>query len=122
MKNSKMPEGFHTVTPYYIVPDLSAFLDFLGKAFGAETTLHEPGKHAEARIGDSMIMAGQEKQQWKAAPASTYLYVDDCDAWYRRALDAGATSQMEPADHDYGDRNGGVIDRWGNTWWIATRL
>jgi uncharacterized glyoxalase superfamily protein PhnB len=69
-----------------------------------------------------MIMAGQATEQWKATRSSTYFYVEDVDAWYRRAVDAGAVSQREPEDQAYGDRSGGVEDAWGNSWWIGTRL
>jgi PhnB protein len=77
-------------------------------------------RHAEVKVGDSMIMMGDAGGDWKAMPASLYLYVDDADATYRRALQAGATSLMEPADQFYGDRNAGVKDPVGNIWWIAT--
>lgn len=118
-----VPEGYHTVTPYYIVPDLKRFFAFLERAFGATITFMAPeGTHGEAKIGDSMIMAGQAAEQWKATTSSTYLYVDDVDAWYRRAVEAGATPDREPADQFYGDRNGGVRDEWGNNWWIGTRI
>ena len=118
-----MPKNFHTVTPYYTVPDLPAFLDFVTRAFGAEITFREPNnRHAEARIGDSMIMAGQARDEWKPNKMSAYLYIDDVDAWYRRALDAGAASQSEPADQAYGDRTAGVTDPWGNNWWFGKPL
>lgn len=119
----KIPNGFRTVTPYYVVPDLKAFLDFITRAFGAEVTFQEENnKHAEARIGDSMIMAGQAHDQWKPTNSSTYFYVESVDAWYRRAVDAGAVSQTEPADQSYGDRTAGVSDAWGNNWWAGTPL
>lgn len=119
----KFPDGFRTVTPYFVVSDLKAFLDFLTRAFGAEVTFQEPNhRHAEARIGDSMIMAGRAHDQWKANQTSTYLYVENVDDWYRRAVGAGATSQSEPADQSYGDRTAGVVDAWGNNWWIGTPL
>lgn len=119
----KTPKSFRTVTPYYVVPDLPAFLDFLTRAFAAEVTFREENnRHAEARIGDSMIMAGQARDEWKPSNSSAYLYVEDVDEWYRRAVGAGATSQSEPADQSYGDRTAGVADAWGNNWWIATPL
>jgi PhnB protein len=77
--------------------------------------------HAEVRIDDSVIMIGDDREEtWKAMPSSIYLYVVDCDAVYKRALEAGATSLMEPKDQFYGDRSGGVKDPAGNHWFIAT--
>ena len=65
--------------------------------------------HAEVRIDDSVIMMGDAREEmWNAMPSSIYLYVEDCDAVYKRALEAGATSLMEPKDQFYGDRSGGV--------------
>ena len=124
MPNVKpIPDGYHTLTPYFTVPDLKRFFEFLERAFGATITYLAAGHtHGEAKIGDSMIMAGQARDEYKAQPMSVYLYVEDTDAWYRRAVEAGATSIMEPADQFYGDRNGGVRDEWGNGWWIATHV
>jgi PhnB protein len=118
-------EGFRTVTPYLMVPDAEKLISFARDAFGAEETFratHPDGRimHAEIRIGDSMLMMGQAAENWPAQPSSIFLYVDDADATYERALDAGATALMEPADHDEGDRRGGVKDRSGVSWWIAT--
>ncbi len=120
-KAKPIPEGYHTVTPYFVVPDGEAFLSFIERAFAATITYRSrDNSHAEARIGDSMIMVGQAKGDWQPQQVSTYLYVEDCDAWYKRAVEGGATSTMEPADQFYGDRNGGVKDPWGNNWWIGT--
>jgi uncharacterized glyoxalase superfamily protein PhnB len=120
-----IPEGYHTVTPYLIVEGASRLIDFMKQAFDArevERMAMPDGtiRHAEVKVGDSMIMMGDAGGDWKAMPASLYLYVDDADATYRRALQAGATSLMEPADQFYGDRNAGVKDPVGNIWWIAT--
>ena len=76
--------------------------------------------HAEVRIGDSMVMMGDASPEWEPMPGSIHLYVDDADAAYKRALQAGATTLMEPADQDYGDRMAGAKDPFGNIWWIAT--
>jgi PhnB protein len=127
MKTNFKPAGFHTVTPYLMVDDVAAFLEFLAKAFDAtvvEQVRGPDGKiaHAQAKIGDSMLMAGHANANWKATPASLYLYVEKCDEVYERALAAGAKSLMPPADQFYGDRHGGVTDASGNTWWIATHL
>jgi uncharacterized glyoxalase superfamily protein PhnB len=98
-------------------------IDFLTKAFGAEekfrTTGSAGGMHAEVKIGDSMVMVGGAPHI-PAMPTAIHLYVPDVDDTYRRAIDAGATSLMEPADQPYGERSGGVEDLAGNRWYIAT--
>jgi PhnB protein len=124
-----IPDEYHSVTPYLAVDGAQELLDFVQKAFGAEVTVHMPapdGKvgHAEVRIGDSIVMLADAStsDQGQAMPGMLHLYVEDCDATYRRALDAGAGSLREPADQFYGDRTGGVRDPVGNHWWIATHV
>jgi uncharacterized glyoxalase superfamily protein PhnB len=78
--------------------------------------------HAEVKIGDSMVMVGEATDQWKPMPATIALYVEDTDAWYKRAPQAGATSVREPSDQFYGDRSAGVKDSAGNQWWIHTHI
>jgi PhnB protein len=121
-----IPEGYHTVTPYLTVQEAAKLIDFLKKAFGATET-HPPHKrpdgtimHAEVKIGDSRIMISDANEQVPATKASLYLYVEDADAVYKRALSAGSTSVMEVTDMFYGDRSGGVKDAFGNRWWIGT--
>jgi PhnB protein len=120
-----IPDGYHTVTPYLTVQGVSKLIDFLKQAFEAreiERMTQPDGTimHAEVRIGDSVVMMGEARDQWKPVPGAIYLYVNDTDAVYKRALRAGATSLMEPADQFYGDRSAGVKDPSGNYWWIAT--
>ena len=127
MATKPIPYGLHTVTPYVIVENAQAHLDFVTKVFDAgerELIRGPDGRigHAEVTIGDSVIMLADKPQNREAMPASLYLYVDDTDARYKRALEAGATSVMEPADQFYGDRNAGVKDPTGNIWWIATHF
>jgi PhnB protein len=122
-----IPDGYHTVTPYLIVHDADALLDFLKRAFAAEERLRMASRdgsigHAEVTIGDSVVMMGEAGEQWPSMPGSIHLYVEDCDAMYKRALEAGATSVREPADQFYGDRSAGVLDPVGNMWWLATRV
>jgi PhnB protein len=85
-------------------------------------TLHPEGSimNAEVRIGDSVVMVSEARGEFKPMPSSIYLYVENTDATYKRALQAGGTSMMEPEDQFYGDRNAGVKDPTGNHWWIAT--
>ena len=126
MAVNPVPDGYHTVTPYLVVPDVEALIEFTKQAFDAKETERVPGPdgavtHAEVRIGDSVVMMGRAQPPNPPIPAMLYLYVEDTDAVYRRALEVGATSVMEPADQFYGDRNAGVKDAAGNQWWIATR-
>jgi PhnB protein len=121
------PEGYHTLTPYLVVEGAARLIDFLKAAFDAKETerMAAPGDrigHAEVRIGDSVVMLGDAHGEHKPLQAMLYVYVDDADATYRRALAAGATSVQEPADQFYGDRSGGVRDPVGNLWWIATHV
>ena len=121
-----IPDGYHTVTPYLVVQGVDELIAFLKQAFDAVETERLPGPdgkvgHGEVRIGDSVVMMGEASGEWKPMPGMIYLYVNDTDATYKRALEAGATSVMEPADQFYGDRNAGVKDASGNMWWIATR-
>jgi PhnB protein len=122
-----VPEGHHTVTAYLLVDDANAQLEFLQRAFGGRVTeLHKDPSgrvmHAEVLIGDSHVMLGQAGAEWKAMPAMVHLYVPDCDATYRAAIGAGASSVREPKTEFYGDRSGGVRDSNGNQWWIATHV
>jgi uncharacterized glyoxalase superfamily protein PhnB len=123
-----IPEDYHSVTPYLAIEGADKLLDFLNQAFDA-VEVHECMRrpdgtiqHAEVRIGDSVVMLAEATGQWKPRPSTLYLYVNDTDATYRRALEAGATSLMEPANQFYGDRNAGVQDPSGNFWWIATHV
>ena len=127
MTAKPIPDGYHTVTPYLIVPDVAAELAFLERAFGAEVTFKMQGpdgavSHAEARVGTSMVMLGGSSDKWPPMPCMLYLYVEDVDAAYARAVEAGGESIMAPADQFYGDRNGGVRDAFGNQWWIGTHV
>ena len=119
-----VPEGYHTVTPYFTVADAGGFLDFLKQVFDAEETERMAGpdgrvRHAEARIGNSKVMIGQATEQWRGKPNAVYVYVADVDATYHKALGAGARTISEPTTHFYGDRSGGdrglrwqhVVDR-----------
>jgi PhnB protein len=122
-----IPDGYHSVTPHLINENASRLIEFLQLAFEAEeiTRLSWPDgriMHAELKIGDSIIMIGEASEEWKPMPASITLYVENVDATYARALEAGATSIREPANQFYGDRSGGVKDLAGNHWWIATHI
>jgi PhnB protein len=125
MAISYIPEGFFTVTPYLVVRDAAALIEFLKQTFDAnelDRTLRPNGSimNAIVQIGTSRVMMGEAEGDSPTKPAMLYVYVPDVDATYKRALVAGATSIAEPADMFYGDRHGGVLDAHGNQWWIAT--
>ncbi len=116
---------YPTVTPYLVAPDADAELKFLESAFDAKQSMCERNAdnsvmHAEVTIGDSLIMLGQAGDQWRATPAALYLWVENVDEIYSRAIAAGATSQSAPEDKPYGHRNAGVVDVNGITWWIGS--
>jgi uncharacterized glyoxalase superfamily protein PhnB len=122
-----IPKGFHSVTPYLVVPGVARVIEFLQKGFNADLLERHDGPdgrvmHAQVRIGDSPVMLGEPHPPWTPMPASLYLYVQDTDATYRQAMAAGGLSVMEPMTHFYGDRNAGVKDPSGNVWWIATHV
>jgi uncharacterized glyoxalase superfamily protein PhnB len=118
--------GFRTITPYVTVVEGARLIKFIQRTFGADETFRSPspgGFHAEIRIGDSMLMIGSgESVRGRERISAFHVYVPDCDAAYRRALDAGATSLGEPADQPYGERSGFVKDFAGNHWYLATRF
>jgi PhnB protein len=124
-----IPEGYRTYTPYYVVDGATQFIDFLKNAFGAEETLRMPapgGKigHAEVRIGDSIVMLADHNpvEQHGAKQMSGLLYVTDADSVFKKAVGAGAQGVRTPENMFYGDRMGGVVDKWGNYWSIATHI
>jgi PhnB protein len=126
-------EGFSTITPYMIFEDANAAFDYYKKAFDAnEISCHRDDagliRHAELRIADSPIMLCNmvpEFPEMKApskyggSPMQLFVYCDDADAWFHRAVEHGAKVVMPMDDKDYG-RTGGIEDPFGYTWWITT--
>jgi PhnB protein len=126
-KPKPIPEGYHTATPYLAVQGVPKLMTFLKQAFYAEerermTAPDGRVSHAEMKIGNSIIMMGEPTGESKSMPGMVYLYLDDTDAAYKRALQAGASSLREPTNMFYGDRNAAVTDPVGNQWWIATHV
>jgi uncharacterized glyoxalase superfamily protein PhnB len=113
------PDGRHTVTPRIVVRNPESLIKFLNAVFHAQGEFRA-GLPAEMRIGDSVVMVSGNDGLRDPMPAFLYVYVDDTDSTYRRAIAADATSLEEPADMPYGDRRAMVRDAWGNTWQIAT--
>jgi len=130
-----IPDGYHTVTPYLIVNDATAALEFYGQAFGATELMRMPGPdgkvmHAEIRIGDSPVMLADEfpemnaksPQAYGGSPVSIMLYVEDVDSRFKQAVDAGAKEVRPLQDQFYGDRVGTLEDPFGHTWSLATHI
>jgi uncharacterized glyoxalase superfamily protein PhnB len=123
------PEGYHSVTPYLVVPRVKELIPFLKRAFGAVERFppmtRDDGTiaHAELQLGDSVVMMGEASAEWPPMPSTLHVYADEeVDAVYRRAVEAGATSVREPADQFYGDRSATVRDPSGNLWSIANHV
>lgn len=130
MKNNgikPIPEGYHTITPYLVVKKSSQLVSFLKNVFDARENYRTDNpdgtiRHAEYQVGDSRLMLSEATDTYPPMPAMLMLYVTNCDATYKKAVDAGARSLREPQNEYYGDRMAGVLDDSGNQWWIATHV
>ena len=123
----KIPPGFASVTPYFLVQDAPAFVRFLVEGLGGTEVLRSLRPdgaiaNAQVRLGSHTVMVSEASEAYPAMPASTYLYVDDADAVMARALRVGARLEMPVMDMPYGDRQGGLRDAHGNLWWISQRI
>lgn len=128
---SAVPKGLHTMTPQLTLDNAAETLDWYQRAFGAKEiyrSLGPDGKvmHAEVHIGDSAfyandVMMGHGPKSLGGSPAGFWLYVEDADKLFKRAVDAGAKVSMPIEDQFWGDRAGLITDPAGYNWWIATR-
>jgi len=119
-----IPSTHQTVMPYLMLKDAAKFIDFVKQVFDAEITHHSMRDekllgHCEMRIGGSTIMFSDANEDWKPQTANLFIYVNDADETFQKALDHEAAVVMELADQDYG-RSGGVTDPFGNVWWITS--
>lgn len=122
---SKIPQDYPTLTPYLILKNAAGFIQFTQKVFGAtivnkymrdeENTI----MHAEIKIGNSIIMFAESTPEYLPMNAGLFIYVEDADVTYKKAIDEGATVVTELSNQSYG-RSGGVKDAFGNTWWITS--
>jgi PhnB protein len=129
--SSFIPKGYHTVTPHLMADNAAQTIEWYKKAFGAEELgrhLDPDGKimHAEMKIGDSHfmindVMKGKGPKELGGSPAAFWIYTENSDALFKRAVDAGGKVQMPLENHFWGDRAGALVDPAGYTWWIATR-
>jgi PhnB protein len=116
----------HNITTFLKVRDAAKLIDFVKRAFGAAELMRADGpegqvRHAVIRISDSVV-AISDGREGELYPPQLFLYVPDVDAWYDRAVRAGAHPTYPPTDHAHGDRGAGVTDQWGNFWYMATPL
>jgi len=128
---SVVPKGLHTITPQLSLDNAAQTIDWYKKALGADEISRSLGPdgrvmHAELKIGDSHfmvndVMRGKGPRELGGSPASFWIYVNDSDELFKRAIGVGAKEQMPMADQFWGDRAGCVADPEGISWWIATR-
>jgi uncharacterized glyoxalase superfamily protein PhnB len=134
-KAQAIPKGYHTVTPSLVVDGAAKALDFYKKALEAEEVMRFPGPdgtimHAEIRIGDSRIMLGDEMPEqggrgpksYGGTPVSFFIYRENVDAAWKRAVEAGGKPVMPLADQFWGDRAGCFEDPFGHRWWLAQHV
>jgi uncharacterized glyoxalase superfamily protein PhnB len=133
-QNASCPKGFHAVTPALTVRDAGKAIEFYKRAFAAEERMRFPmpdGKgimHAEIKIGDSIIFLGEEHpemgcigpQSLGGTPVGLFLYVEDVDHIFNRAVSSGAKSESPVSDMFWGDRCGTLTDPFGHKWTVAT--
>ena len=124
-----IPDTYGSVTPYLVVEGAEGLMKFLQDTFGAtirggDVMRGPDGRigHAEVEIGNSIVMLADVPPDGEAMKMMLNIYVEDCDATYKKALAAGAESVREPEDQFYGDRSGGVRDKWGNQYYISTHI
>lgn len=134
MTVKSIPDGYHSVTPYLTVDDAAAAIEFYKRAFGATEVMRMPMGdkigHAEVMVAGSHVMLSDEwpdmdklsPKSRGGATAGLMVYLDDVDAAYARALEAGATAERPVEDQFYGDRSGSVRDPFGHTWMLATHV
>jgi PhnB protein len=135
MATEPIPEGYQGVTPYLAVDDASEAIEYYKKAFGATERTRMEGPegsigHAELEIGGSVVMLSdpfpqattRSPKELGGTSVSVMMYVEDVDAFVKRAVDAGATVTMEVADQFWGDRFGSIKDPFGHSWSIATHV
>ncbi len=122
----KIPEGYQTVMPYLILKDAQKFIEFAQKVFDAKEDKEKKAMrdehtimHDEIVIGGSTIMFADSTKEFGVRNASFFIYVDNVDETYKKAIDVGATVLREVATQSYG-RSGGVKDPFGNDWWITS--
>lgn len=122
-KDIKIPFNYQTVMPYLVVRDAQGFMDFTKAVFDAvETSVVKDENrvvHAEIMIGECTVMFADATEDFASQGAGLFVYVDNADERFNKAIEAGAVVVSELGDQSYG-RSGGVRDAFGNTWWITS--
>jgi PhnB protein len=135
MPVAPIPPGYPRISPYLVVQDAKRAMGWYVEALGAQEMLRLPGPedsvmHGEVRIGDSVVMLGEQSPDYGAfapahyggSPVSMVLYVEDVDAAFARAVALGATAEQPPADKPYGDRMGTLRDPFGHRWFLSSHI
>ncbi len=122
---SDLPDGYHTIMPYFTVENADKLVDFLVQAFDGAVLIvnrhpDDTIQHAKVRIGDSVVMLNQSSPDYPANVSQMHLYVDNADTAFTRCLALGGTEIMKPNTRPHGDRMSGIKDPCGNIWWLAT--
>jgi PhnB protein len=117
----KIPPQYNRLMPYLIIPHAAQFIEFMKEVFGATEQMRVPGEegtvmHGEIRLGETVIMLAEASLQFPAKPAGMFIYVENLQEVYEKAIQAGAVSIMEPMQKDYGFTCG-FSDPFGNDWW-----
>jgi PhnB protein len=127
------PDGYHSITPYLIIRDAGRAIDWYKTVFGAEEIMRMAGPdgkigHAELKIGDTIMMLGDEGGPYKSpqalgdSPIGLMLYVKDVDVVFHRAMQNGARQKQALENKFYGDRSGGFYDPFGHSWMVSTHI
>lgn len=127
MSVKPIPEGYENVIPYLMCSKTDEVIEFCKKVFDAKVDEISRGddgsvRHATIHIRDSAVMLSEARAEYPATPVMLYIYVDNVDEVYKKAIAAGGVSQREPTNEFYGDRSCGVKDVSGNQWWFATHV
>ena len=130
-----IPEGYRSVNVILTVDDAAKAIDFYKQAFGAQEIMRFPGPdgmrmHAEIRIGDSVVMlsdempdmGGKSPKSYGGTPVGFFIYTENVDAAWKKALDAGGITVTPLADQFWGDRTGCIEDPFGHRWWLAQHI
>jgi PhnB protein len=125
-KNST-PAGYTTVAPWVVTDDTGALLDFITDVFDGEelarvTTEDGSIGHGEIRVGDTVVLAFDRRQEWPSLPSMLRVWVDDPDATFSKALAAGASVVTELTHSAFGQRGGRIKDPFGNIWWVVSQV
>ncbi len=127
LKPNATPPEYSTLCPYLMVDDLDGEIQFLERVFKAQVKekIHDDQgefMHGEVIIGEVVVMLGKGRDEWPSRQSMNYVFVEDADTTFKRAIKEGALPLMEPGNREYGLREGGFEDPQKNQWWVAHPL